>query len=114
MKERTAGELKNVMHKSGGDFISYMDERRKEAQSLKPIMAIGKAGITEASAALLKKEVKQKGLVRVKFLKSFLTSTDRKEAARNLAEAAGVELVQQVGGVACYARIRSATNEHDE
>lgn len=77
---------------------------RREAQSLAPVMSIGKNGITAGSVTLLQRELDQKRLVKVKLLKAFVDGNDRKEAAQRLASFSGALLVQVVGNVVVLAK----------
>ncbi len=72
---------------------------RDEAKRLRPVMAIGKQGITQGSVQLLGRELEQKGLVKVKLLRSHLAERDRHAAAAELAALGQATLVQVVGNV---------------
>ncbi|MBU2561775.1 MAG: YhbY family RNA-binding protein [Nanoarchaeota archaeon] len=73
---------------------------RSKARLLEPLVRIGKNGLTDAAVLQVKRLLMKRNLVKVKFLKAFIDTNDRKEAARQLAESTGSELVDQVGFVA--------------
>lgn len=72
---------------------------REEAKHLRPVMQIGKNGITEGSVKLLQRELEQKGLVKVKLLKAYLDATEKRkqEVGEELARLTGAALIQVVG-----------------
>lgn len=61
---------------------------------------VGKAGITDAFVAELKSVLKDKKIVRVRFLKSARAEKDRKALAEELAETCRAELVRVRGNTA--------------
>lgn len=69
-----------------------------QAHVLKPIMQIGKAGITQGVIDQLDHELEERSLVKVKLLKTSLLA-DKKVLAQELATKTGSELVQVVGYV---------------
>jgi RNA-binding protein len=72
---------------------------REKARLLDPLVRIGKNGLADSSLLHIKKLVDKRKLVKVKLLKSFLESNDRKAAGALLAKGTGSELVDQVGFV---------------
>lgn len=81
-------------------------EQRSKAKNIYPSMRIGKSGITDSLVKELRLQIKNKKLVKVKFLKSFIENKDKKHIARELAERTGSELVQQIGNVVVLAKKR--------
>jgi RNA-binding protein len=80
-------------------------ELRSKAKSLKPIMQIGKRGITPEAVEQLATFLKKRKLVKVKLLNSFVEGKDKKEIARELAEKTGSELADLTGfAVTLYRR----------
>lgn len=78
-----------------------MTSKRKlinKAKLLVPIVRIGKGGITESMISEIKRQLKDKKLVKIKLLRSALTK-DRKEIAKELASKTNSELIQLVGFV---------------
>ncbi|MBW2996704.1 YhbY family RNA-binding protein [Candidatus Woesearchaeota archaeon] len=73
---------------------------KSRARLMEPIVRIGKNGLTDSAILQVKKMINKKKLVKVKFLRSFIESNDRKAAAKQLAEATNSELIDQVGFVA--------------
>ena len=72
---------------------------RKKAHVLKPVLRIGKNGVTESFIEQAKKILKKQPLIKIKLLQSALEKTDRKQAAEQLAEKTGTILVHQTGFV---------------
>ena len=71
----------------------------EKAKLLEPVIRIGKNGLTDSVVSELKKHLKKKKLVKVKFLKSSLGDKSRKEFALEIASKSGGELIHQVGFV---------------
>jgi len=72
-------------------------ELRKAAQQLKPILSIGKNGVTEGSLALINRELEQKSLIKIKLLQ---TAPSEKDALiKAIVSGTKAELVQAVGNV---------------
>lgn len=76
-----------------------MDKRllRQQAQSLAPILRIGKNGLTEAVLSEVTMHLKKRGLIKIKMLRSALEEKSKKELARALAAAVHAELVDVTG-----------------
>ena len=70
---------------------------KKEASALKPIIQIGKNGITESVIEELKKQIKANRLVKVKLLKSASYGQDMETLANQLAEATNSNLIEVRG-----------------
>lgn len=79
--------------------MSEKKELLEKAKQLEPVLRIGKSGLTEGVVAELKKQLKKKKLIKVKFLKSALVEKNRKELAKEVADKTGAELIHQVGFV---------------
>jgi len=78
---------------------------KKEAQALKPLIQIGKHGLTPNLIEQVNRLLKKRKLVKVKFLKSFLGDHDKKEAATKLAEVTDSKIIYATGFVvALYKR----------
>jgi RNA-binding protein YhbY len=77
---------------------------RRQARTLPAAIQVGKAGLTPGVIAEVKAWLKREGILKVRLSKAYLAGRDRKEAARAVAEAAGAELIQQVGFIAVLAR----------
>jgi len=72
-------------------------ELKKQAKALQAIVRIGKNGITDNLIEEIKKIIKLRKLVKVKFLPSFSDEQDRHEAAKEIAEKTESLLVQVIG-----------------
>jgi RNA-binding protein len=75
---------------------------RSEAQSLKPTVQIGKDGLTEQVAEELRRQVKAKGLVKVRLNPSY--QVDAKKAAVELSEASSSDIVDVRGRTVVLSR----------
>jgi len=71
----------------------------EQAKFLEPILRIGKSGLTPGAIEEIKKQLKKRKLIKLKFLKPALEGKDRKELAKEIAEKTGSELIHQVGFV---------------
>jgi RNA-binding protein len=70
-------------------------ELRKRAVNIKPLVRIGKGGITENTITEIKKVLKTKKLIKVKLLPA--SNLDRKVVAKEIAEKTNSTLVQVIG-----------------
>ncbi|CAN5574321.1 hypothetical protein BH09VER1_BH09VER1_31560 [soil metagenome] len=82
-------------------------ELKIRAQKLKPIIRLGKAGITPEFLAAFKDTFQHAALVKLRF-EHF--KDERKAMAKQLAEQSGAQLVQQVGHTAVFYRVTSKTD----
>ena len=71
----------------------------EKGKLLEPSVRIGKNGLTDGTVSEIKKQLKVKKLVKVKFLKPALGEMKRKEFANLVASKTDSELVNQVGFV---------------
>ena len=76
---------------------SLRRELQKKAQTLKPVLNIGKAGITPTVIGEISKQLKKHKLIKVKLLKN--VDEDRKEVAQLIAEKTEATLISVVGSV---------------
>ena len=70
---------------------------KAQASNLKPIINVGKNGITDSLIDELKKQVKANRLVKVKMLKTSSDGDDPKIAAQKLAEMTNTTLIEVRG-----------------
>lgn len=77
---------------------------KARAKAEKPIVQIGKNGITDGMVSEIDLLLKRKKLVKVRLLKSFHEENDRKEAAKELAERTNSEIIDQTGFVVALYR----------
>lgn len=78
---------------------------RAEATSLTPVLQIGKSGI-EGVVEELKKQLKSKKMVKVKFLKSAILYENKNELSEKLADLTNSDLVEVRGNTAVFRRKR--------
>jgi RNA-binding protein len=79
-------------------------ELKAKAMGLEPAVRIGKSGLSDSVVEEIKKHIKQKGLVKVKMLRSFVGSNDKKALAEEIAEKTGSTLVGRIGFAVVLAR----------
>jgi len=84
--------------------MTSIPELKAKAMALEPIVRIGKAGLTESVLNEIKKQLEQKGLIKVKALKSFAKGRDKKSVAEEIAKKTGSILVHRVGFVVVLAK----------
>ncbi|WP_407282966.1 YhbY family RNA-binding protein [Methanolobus sp. WCC1] len=70
---------------------------KNEATKIKPIINIGKNGITDSVLEEIKKQVKANRLIKVKMLKTSAEGEDIKTSAAKLAEATKTTLIDVRG-----------------
>nr|WP_321496646.1 YhbY family RNA-binding protein [uncultured Methanolobus sp.] len=70
---------------------------KNEATKIKPIINIGKNGITDSVIEEIKKQVKANRLVKIKMLKTSAEGEDIKTSAEKLAEATNTTLIDVRG-----------------
>ena len=70
---------------------------RTEATKIKPILNIGKNGITDSVMEEIKKQVKANRLIKIKMLKTSAEGEDIKSSAEKLAEATKTTLIDVRG-----------------
>ncbi|MBI2130020.1 YhbY family RNA-binding protein [Candidatus Woesearchaeota archaeon] len=70
---------------------------KDKVKNLEAAVRIGKNGLTEGIMNEIKRQLKDKKLIKVKMLKPFIADKDKKNAAKELAEKTGSEIVQIAG-----------------
>ncbi len=70
-----------------------------DTHALPVLVRIGKAGITATVIDEIKKHVKKRTVVKVKFLPAHASGKDKRAFAKELAEKTGTKLIHQVGFV---------------
>ncbi|WP_406660017.1 YhbY family RNA-binding protein [Methanolobus sp. ZRKC3] len=70
---------------------------KAEASKIKPILNVGKNGITDSLIDEIKKQVKANRLVKIKMLKTSSEGEDTKTAAQKLAELTNTTLIEVRG-----------------
>ncbi len=79
--------------------MSSKKELRDKAKYMEPVARIGKNGMTHNILDEIRKNLKAKKLVKVRFLRSFVEDKDRKQCANEVAEKTRSELIDVVGNV---------------
>ena len=102
MNMSTQERPRDRMHSSEGSI--RIKKLRDTARKLEPVIWIGKNGITPSVVEETRKQLKKKGLIKVKFLKSAIENRDRKELAKEIAEKTNSMLIDKVGFVAVLYR----------
>ncbi len=70
---------------------------KQQAQSLTPILRIGKNGASEAVLSEIKNHLRKRGLIKIKLLTAALEGRSRKELAQTIADATHAQLVEATG-----------------
>jgi len=76
-----------------------LTQDKKKARNLKPTIIIGKKGMTPETIAEIKKQLKKRGLIKIKMLKSFLKKYNKKEVPLIIAEKTNSKLISKIGRV---------------
>jgi RNA-binding protein len=71
----------------------------EKAKLLEPILRIGKSGLTPGVIEEIKRQLKKRRLIKVKFLRSAANDKSKKEFAEEVADKTDSELIHQVGFV---------------
>ena len=72
---------------------------RAKAKLLEPVVRIGKQGIADSVVEEVRKQLKKKKLVKIKFLSNLAKKADKKALAQELADKTDSIIVEQVGFV---------------
>ena len=75
-----------------------------DTHSMPIVVRIGKAGLTESVIEEIKKQVKRRKVIKVKFLPAHAAGKDKKAFANQLAEKTGTKIVSQVGFIVVLQR----------
>ncbi|MEE9524990.1 MAG: YhbY family RNA-binding protein [Candidatus Woesearchaeota archaeon] len=70
----------------------------EKAKNIQPILRIGKSGVTDGIIEEIKRQLRKRKLIKIKFLKSAIEGS-KKEFAEEIAERTRSELIHQVGFV---------------
>ncbi len=87
-----------------GIKMTDINKLKAKAMGLEPIVRIGKAGLTESVLIEIKKQLKQKNLIKIKVLKSFAKGKEKKTIAELLSKRTGSLLVHNVGFIIVLAK----------
>lgn len=72
-------------------------ELMAKAKALKPMLWIGKNGLTEQVIEELNKLLKKKKIIKIKFLRNFIEDKNRKEVCASIAQSTNSEIILQIG-----------------
>jgi RNA-binding protein len=74
-------------------------ELKQKARSIDPVIRIGKSGLTENAVKEIKKQLKKKKLIKIKFLRNFISDKNKKQVANDVAEKTESILIDLIGFV---------------
>ena len=83
--------------------MEEISELRKRGKALSPSIRIGQNGLSEANIIEIKKQLKHKKLIKIKFLKNFTEDHDKKAAVMELVEKTDSVLIDFIGFVVVIA-----------
>ena len=84
-------------------------ELRSKAKTMTATMNIGKEGLTETVIEEIKKQLRQKKLIKIKMLQSLAQDKNKDDVAAELVEKTDAVLIDRIGFVIVLA-IKSAVN----
>ncbi len=70
---------------------------KEKAMALQATIQIGKSGLSESVVDEIKKQLKKRKLIKIKFLKSVLEGKSKKELADEVVEITGAKVVMKTG-----------------
>lgn len=74
------------------------------APGQKPLLQVGKNGLSEGFLAELDKSIKVHKIVKIKLLQSFADTADKKTVAQNIADALQVHVVKVIGNTMTFSK----------
>jgi RNA-binding protein len=72
---------------------------RDKARNIRPLLRIGKSGLTEGVIKEMKAQLKKKKLLKIKLLKSALGNNEKKELFDEIIAKTNAELISKIGNV---------------
>ncbi|MFC1753028.1 YhbY family RNA-binding protein [Thermoproteota archaeon] len=87
---------------------------KAKAKLMDPVVRIGKNGVTDSILVHTKALLKKRKLIKVKMLKSFADTHDKKLTANKLAEDAGAVLIELVGSTIVLYRYKTSRNDQEK
>lgn len=81
-----------------------LTELRNAAADLQPLLRIGKNGVTDAIVQEVRRQVENRGLIKIKLLKVLTAEGDRRRIAEDLAARTDALLVHVVGSMVTLAK----------
>lgn len=77
--------------------MEKLKELKSKAMVLQPTVQIGKNGLTDTVIEEIKRQLEDKKLIKIKFLKGALEAKDKKELAKEIVEKTNSKVVLFVG-----------------
>ncbi len=84
---------------------------KTKGKQLEPIIRIGKSGITENVIMDLKKHLDKRNLIKIKFLRSYISTIDKAEAFKKITDLTDSVLIDSTGFVIVIAKYRQNLNK---
>lgn len=81
-----------------------MQNLKEEARLNRPIVQIGKNGITPSVVLEIDKHLKKRHLIKVKLLSSFVNTYNKEEEVQTLARTLHASIVSMIGNSVCLYR----------
>ena len=75
-----------------------------KGQGIEPTVRVGKHGITESIISEIRKQLAKRKIVKIKFLKNFIRTRNKKELASELADKTGAIVVYHTGFIIVLAK----------
>jgi len=72
---------------------------KEQAKVLEPTVRIGRQGLANPIIEEIKKQIKKRGMIKVKMLRSFIGGRNKKELASLVASEANADLIGMIGFV---------------
>jgi len=79
-------------------------EMKAKSMAMEPMVRIGKSGISESVIDEIKKQLEKDGMIKIKMLKSFVGTKDRKEVVKEIVEKTNSQLVHSIGFIVVIAK----------
>ena len=77
--------------------MNIQKANKDKMQALKPVVWVGKNGLSEDVLDEIKNQLKKKELIKVKLVKSFITKKDKKIVAKDIADKTSSKIIGMVG-----------------
>ena len=74
-------------------------ELKKISKKLKPILSIGKNGLTQGSIELIERELKQKELIKLKILSAASDNDSKEDLLGTIIEKTGAKKIDAIGNI---------------
>ncbi len=72
-------------------------EAKERSKGIEPTVRIGKNGLTDVLVLEIKKQLKARQLVKIKYLRSFIAGGESKGAQQKIASLTGAVIVDSIG-----------------